>query len=144
MVILKRSLQNFYKILNKCFLCTTWTVMLSNSNIQSHTGVLSDAKGLNLYRCTYSYRCNYIQLVIRVFTSNRFISVSGSMGTSLPSRKSVVSSNAARSYSRSLWSSSYAWNSSRKVPQVIYSNIINYWTIYELFQPPRFRSKIYV
>ena len=28
-VILKRTLQNYYKILKKCFLCTAWTVMLS-------------------------------------------------------------------------------------------------------------------
>ena len=46
-VILKRPLQYYYKILKKCFLCTTWTMMLSrDSNIYSHTGVLFVTKGL--------------------------------------------------------------------------------------------------
>ena len=44
-VIRKRLHQNYYKILKKCFLGTTWTVILStDSNIQSCTVVLPVAK----------------------------------------------------------------------------------------------------
>ena len=39
LLILKRPLQNYWKIWNKCFLSTTWTVVLSTgSNIQSPAG----------------------------------------------------------------------------------------------------------
>ena len=45
LVILKRTLQNYKKISKKCFLITTWTVMLSTgSNVEFHTGVYPVAK----------------------------------------------------------------------------------------------------
>ena len=48
-VILKRTLQNYLKILKKCFLGTTWKVMLpAGSNLQIYTGVLPVVKGLRL------------------------------------------------------------------------------------------------
>ena len=44
---LKDPLQNYKKILEKCFLGAIWTVMLSTGRIiQSHTAVLPVAKGL--------------------------------------------------------------------------------------------------
>ena len=44
-VILKCSLQNYYKILKIYFLDTTW-MSSTNPNLQSHTGVLPAVKGL--------------------------------------------------------------------------------------------------
>ena len=48
LVILKRSLQNYQKILKKCFLGTTRRTLMLSANIKSHTGVLSVSKGLSI------------------------------------------------------------------------------------------------
>ena len=50
LVNLKGPLQNWCTLSMNCFLDTTWTVMLStDSNIQSHSGVLPVAKGLKTF-----------------------------------------------------------------------------------------------
>ena len=54
-VILKRMLQNYWKIMKKYFIGTTWTAMLSTySNIQSLSDVLPVAKGLKTCFSTIS------------------------------------------------------------------------------------------
>ena len=61
-VIMKRMLQNYYKNSKKCFLVTSWTLMSStDSNIQSHTGVLPVAIGLNHSKYFESFTSKFLE-----------------------------------------------------------------------------------